>query len=56
MTHHLPSSHANGLDRELASTHIEEVLETGPEQIDNEDIVEAFLTKVVDLWDSGWNG
>ena len=31
VTYHLPGSHANGLDGELASAHIEEVLETGTE-------------------------
>ena len=48
-THHLPRSHADGLDRELAPAHVEEVLEIGSEEVDDEDVVETLLTKVVHL-------
>jgi hypothetical protein len=32
---------------------IEEIFETGAQEIDDEDVVEAFLAKVVDIGDSG---
>jgi len=32
---------------------IEEVFETGPEQIDNKDVVKAFLTEVIDIRNTG---
>lgn len=48
-THHLARRHAHGLDRELAAAHVEQVLETRPEEVDNEDIMEPLLPKVVYL-------
>ncbi len=52
-THHLPRRHANGLHRELPSTHIEQVLQARAQEIDDEDVVQALLSKVVYLRDSG---
>ena len=46
----MSSGHAHGLDRELAAAHVEEVLEAGPEEIDDEDVVQALLAEVVYLW------
>ena len=51
--HHLSRGHTNGFDRELAPTHVEQILQTGPEQINDEDVVESFLSKVVYLRDTG---
>ena len=48
-THHLLSGHADRLDAELAVAHVEQVLQVGTEQVNNEDVVEALLTEVVDL-------
>lgn len=52
-THHLLRSHAHRLDRELASAHVEQVLERGTEQVDHEHVVQAFLTKVIYLRNAG---
>lgn len=49
--HHLPSRHTHRLDRELSATHIEQILQTRAEEIDDEDVVEAFLPEMIDLWD-----
>ncbi len=38
-TDHLSRRHTNGLDRELATTHVKEILQTGPQQVDDEDVV-----------------
>ena len=51
-THHLPSDHAYGLDRELSPAHVEEVLEAGSKEVDDEDVVQALLPEVVNLGDS----
>lgn len=50
--HHLPGSHADGLDAELPIAHVEKIFETRPQKVDDEDIVQAFLTKMVDLRDA----
>jgi hypothetical protein len=34
-THHLPRSHAHRLDAELATAHVEQVLEARPEQVNH---------------------
>ena len=48
-THHLLSGHAHRLDAELAVAHVEQVLETRPREVDDEDIMEPFLPEVVYL-------
>ena len=48
-THHLPCGHAHRLDRELASAHVEQVLQARAQQVDDEDVMEAFLPEVVYL-------
>jgi hypothetical protein len=47
--YHLSCSHTNGLDREFASAHIEQILQAGSQQIDDEDVVQTLLPKVVYL-------
>ena len=46
-TYHLLGGHAYSLDSELAAAHVKKVLEVWPEEINDEDIVEALLTKIV---------
>lgn len=53
-THHLPRSHAHRFDRELAPTHIEQVLEAGTQQVDDQDVVQTLLAEMVYLWNSDW--
>jgi hypothetical protein len=50
---HLLCSHADRLDCELASTHVEEILKVGAKQVDYQDIMEPFLTEMVHLGDTG---
>ena len=47
-THHLPRRHTHSLDRELAPAHIEEVLQTGAQEVDDKDVVQALLSEVMD--------
>jgi len=49
---HLLGDHDHGLDREATSAVVEEVLERGSEQVNDKDVVEAFLTKVIDIGDA----
>lgn len=51
--YHLPGGHADGLDGEFPAAHVEEIFETGAQKVDDEDVVQALLTKVVDLRDTG---
>jgi hypothetical protein len=53
-THHLLGDHHDSLDAELPSAHVEHVFETRTEEINDEDVVQAFLAKVVDLRNAGW--
>jgi hypothetical protein len=53
-TNHLFCGHAYGLDGELASAHIEEVLEVRTQQVDDEHIMESFLTEVVNMRDTSY--
>jgi len=49
---HLLGDHDDGLDGEAASAVVEEVLERGSEQVNDKNVVEAFLAKVIDIGDA----
>lgn len=53
-TYHLLGDHDGGLNREAAIAMIEEVLQARTQEIDDEDVVKAFLAEVVDLWDPSY--
>lgn len=55
MAHHLPCRHADSLDRKLSPAHIEQILQTWSEEVNYQDIVQAFLTKVVYLGYPSYN-
>ena len=46
---HLLCGHTNGLDAELASTEVEEVFEVGTQEVDDKNVMETLLSKMVDL-------
>ena len=48
-TCHLFRSHANRLDAELAAAKVEEVFQVRAQEVDNENVVETLLTKMVNL-------
>lgn len=48
-THHLACSHADCLDREFAPAHVEKVLKTRTQKINNENIMKPLLPEVVYL-------
>lgn len=52
-SHHLLGGHDDGLDAELAAAHVEEILERRSKEVDDEDVVEALVAKVIDLGDAG---
>ena len=49
---HLLGDHDDGLDRKAASAVVEEVLERGTEQVNDKNVVEAFLAEVIDIGDA----
>ena len=53
MAYHLLCYHDNGLDGELAVAMVEEVLQAGPQQVNDQDVVKTLLTEVVDIRDAG---
>jgi hypothetical protein len=46
--------HANGLDGKFSLAHIKEILQVRPEQIDNQDVVQSFLSEMVNLRNALW--
>ena len=50
--YHLLCDHDNSLEREAAVAVVEEVFQRRPEQVDDEDIVEAFLAEVIYIRDA----
>lgn len=47
--HHLLCGHHDGLDGEFAPAHVKEVLERWAKEVDDKDVVQSLLAKVVDL-------
>lgn len=52
-TYHLLGNHNHRLDGEPSVAVIEQVLQTGSEQVDHKDVVKALLAEVVDVGDAG---
>ena len=52
-TNHLYRRHANGLDAELAATVIKQVFQVRTQHVNDENVVKAFLTKMMDLGNAG---
>lgn len=50
--YHLLCRHDDCLDGELAAAHVEEILEGRAEEINDEDVVQTLLAKVVHLGDA----
>jgi hypothetical protein len=48
-TYHLLGYHHNGLGGEPAVAVVKEILETGTEKVDNEDVVQTLLAEVIDI-------
>ena len=45
--------HHNGFDGESPVAMIEQILQTGAQQVDNQYVVQAFLAKVIDIRNTG---
>jgi hypothetical protein len=46
---HLLCGHTNGLDAELAAAEVEEVFQVRTQEVDDENVMETLLSKMVDL-------
>jgi hypothetical protein len=53
ITYHLLGYHDNGLDGKLPVAVVEKVLQAGAEEVDDQDVVQALLAKVIDIRDPG---
>jgi hypothetical protein len=53
-THHLPRSHAHRLDCEFVPAHVEQVLEAGTQQVNNQSVVKTLLSEIVCPRDTSW--
>jgi len=52
LTHHLFGYHYNSLKGEPPVAMIEEIFKRRTKQINNQDVVQAFLAEVVDIWNT----
>ena len=52
---HLLRYHHNSLRRESSIAVIKQIFERGSEEVDDEDVVQAFLAKVIDIRDTSWS-
>lgn len=52
-TYHLLRDHANSLETKPPIAVVEQVFERWPQEVNHEDVVKAFLAKVVNIWDAG---
>lgn len=52
MTHHLFGHHDDGLDGKASVAVIEQILQARTEQINDQDVVQALLAKVVHIGDA----
>jgi hypothetical protein len=48
-TYHLLGYHDDGLDGKLPVAVVEQVLQAGAEQVDDQDVMETFLAEVITL-------
>ena len=51
---HLLCDHDDSLDRESAATVVKQIFQRWAKQIDHKNVVQALLTKVVDIGDSSY--
>ena len=52
-TYHLLGYHDDRLDRELPVAVIKQVLQAGSKQVDDQDVMQAFLAEVIDIRNPG---
>lgn len=53
---HLLRSHANSLDAELPAAEVEKVFQVGTQEVDDENVMETLLSKMVGLRNTGYTG
>jgi hypothetical protein len=52
--YHLLRYHNNGLDGELPVAVVEQILQAGSKEVNDQDVVQAFLAEVIDIRDPSW--
>jgi hypothetical protein len=53
-SHHLLRNHDNRLDREPPVAEVKEILQTGSKEVNDQNVVEPFLAKIIDIRYSGY--
>jgi hypothetical protein len=53
-SHHLLRNHDNCLDRESPVAEVKEILQTWSKEVNDQNVVESFLAKVIDIRYSGY--
>jgi hypothetical protein len=54
-SYHLLCYHDDCLDRELPVAVVEQILQAGAEEVNDQDVVKAFLAKVINIRDPGYD-
>jgi hypothetical protein len=54
VSHHLLSSHTNSLDCKLSPAHIKQILQIQAQKINNKNVVQTLLSKVMNLWNTSY--
>lgn len=54
LTYHLLRYHNHGFGCKSTIAVIEQVLEGGSKEVNDENVVQALLAKIVDIWDASW--
>ena len=54
VSYHLVGQHEYCLQGELSLAVVEQILKTGPQQVDDHDVVVAFHAKPVYVWDADY--
>ena len=52
-SYHLFRNHDNCLDRESSVAVIKKIFQAWSEEVNDQDVVESFLAKVIDIWYAG---
>jgi hypothetical protein len=53
-SHHLLRNHDNCLDRESPVAEVKEILQTWSKEVNDQNVVESFLAKIIDIRYSGY--
>lgn len=53
-SYHLFRNHHHCFGRELSVAVVKQIFERGSEEVNDKNIMEPFLSEVIDIWDPSW--